>query len=319
VSAQNTAGFGPFSPWATFAVPTVNNAAFVSQTVPDAMTTGQFTPVTVRMRNTGTTTWTSGAGYALGDPAGNVWGIASVPLPANVPPGGEVTFAFALVPPAPPGHRAFQWRMLQNSVGWFGEPSASVNIMVSHPIGPNESAGHDIFQESVTGTVWLEAEQFSRNLPRNGYRWELDHTPDHAGIAAMRAAPNSGGGFGAAGYSTTSPQLDFKVNFTHTGTHYVWVRGYAPSPDPPSNDSCHIGLDGAEVATSDRISGFGSGWTWSDATMDGLVATVIVTTPGVHTVNLWMREDGFIADRVVITKSASYKPFAADGLTVAEP
>ena len=30
--------------------------------------------------------------------------------------------------------------------------------------------------------------------------------------------------------------------------------------------------------------------------MDGPVATITIDTPGVHTVNLWMREDGAVVD-----------------------
>lgn len=42
--------------------------------------------------------------------------------------------------------------------------------------------------------------------------------------------------------------------------------------------------------------------------MDGPVATINVATTGVHTVNLWMREDGTIVDKVVITSSSTYTP-----------
>jgi hypothetical protein len=124
----------------------------------------------------------------------------------------------------------------------------------------------------------------------------------------MESAPNLGSGTDT-GYSLTSPRLDYVVNFASTGTHYVWVRGNGPSG---TDDSCHAGLDGAEIATSDRISAFGAGWNWSRTTMDANApATFVVATPGLHTVNLWMREDGLIVDRLLLTTSPAYIPAGA--------
>ena len=107
------------------------------------------------------------------------------------------------------------------------------------------------------------------------------------------------------GYAAASPRLDFKVNFVKTGVHQVWVRGIGTDG---SNDSVHVGLDGAETATSDRISSFFTTWTWSRNTMDNVAATVTITTPGVHTINVWMREDGFVFDKLLLTVNASYAP-----------
>ena len=45
--------------------------------------------------------------------------------------------------------------------------------------------------------------------------------------------------------------------------------------------------------------------------MDMVAATITVSTPGVHTVNVWMREDGFVIDKVVLTVSPGYVPSGA--------
>ena len=42
--------------------------------------------------------------------------------------------------------------------------------------------------------------------------------------------------------------------------------------------------------------------------MDIDIATINVSTPGIHTVNIWMREDGFVLDKLVLTDSWSYTP-----------
>ena len=60
--------------------------------------------------------------------------------------------------------------------------------------------------------------------------------------------------------------------------------------------------------TSNSISGFGTALAWSNATLDGAPATIHVETAGAHRFTLWMREDGFIADKVLLTLDNSYTP-----------
>lgn len=110
-----------------------NNATFVSQTVPAAMTVGQTAGVSVTMRNSGTTTWTPGT-YMLGslNPAGNLrWGVSEVALPSSVSPGVQVTFNFNVMAPSVAGTYDFQWGMLQSGVGSFGQPSSNVAVSVT--------------------------------------------------------------------------------------------------------------------------------------------------------------------------------------------
>ena len=85
------------------------------------------------------------------------------------------------------------------------------------------------------------------------------------------------------GYAANSPRLDFIVDFTKTGTHYIWIRGYGDAGSGDSDDSCHVGLDGAEISTSDRITIFPPSYTWSKATMDSVDATFSVSSTGVCT------------------------------------
>ena len=108
-------------------------AAFVEQTVPAEMVTDQNYTVSLRMRNTGTTKWTAAEQYRVGsvNPVDNdVWGFRRVGLPADVAPGAEVTFSFALKAPRTPGQYNFQWRMVQDGVEWFGEETPNVLITV---------------------------------------------------------------------------------------------------------------------------------------------------------------------------------------------
>lgn len=115
--------------------PLTDGATFISQSVPASMTAGQSANVSVTMRNSGTTPWTSSA-YKLGsqNPQDNVtWGTSRVLLPAGttVPPGSNYTFNFTITAPSTAGSYNFQWRMLQEGVAWFGDLTTNVVVSVT--------------------------------------------------------------------------------------------------------------------------------------------------------------------------------------------
>jgi lysophospholipase L1-like esterase len=168
---------------------------------------------------------------------------------------------------------------------------------------PSLSMAAPYQQDAVTGHAIFEAEHADANISRSGYSWVDNFTAGYSGDSALRTSPTSGKGQKDPGYSQTSPQLDYQVNFTQTGTHYVWVRGYA---DLSSNNSVHVGLDGAEISSSEAL-GFptNSVWTWVGGAG---VASFEVLSPGVHTVNVWMRETGFRIDKLVVTSEAGFTP-----------
>ena len=56
-------------------------------------------------------------------------------MPTDVHPGDEATFAFSIVAPKAAGRFHFQWRMVQDGVGWFGEPSHDIMVSVDGEAG----------------------------------------------------------------------------------------------------------------------------------------------------------------------------------------
>jgi MYXO-CTERM domain-containing protein len=201
-------------------------------------------------------------------------------------------------------------------MGRFGIPLAAVLAFARSAAA--QSAGQ-VFQQSGDGLVVMEAERAGGNTAQGGHTWDPVTTPaGFVGTGAMQSNPNSGAGVDT-GFAAGSPRLDFNVLFASTGTHYVWVRGRAlTAPATGNNDSCHVGIGGAETATADRMSGWGDAWTWRNATMDSAVATLTVASAGIHTVNLWMREDGFIVDRILLTTNSAYTG-VTNGGTMAGP
>ncbi|HET6282176.1 MAG TPA: galactose oxidase-like domain-containing protein, partial [Polyangia bacterium] len=189
----------------------------------------------------------------------------------------------------PPGH---YWVFIVNS---NGVPSVGSMISVQRPYQQSTAAD---------GILSIEVERFHDNVAQGGHSWNRTATAGASGTGAQQSLPNNGGQVNT-GYSTASPRMDFWVNFTKTGIHHVWARGQAATG---SDDSYHFGLDGAEDPNADRIHSFGTTWTWKKTTMDNVDATVNVTSTGLHRVSVWMREDGLILDKLVLTVNAAFVP-----------
>ncbi len=155
------------------------------------------------------------------------------------------------------------------------------------------------------GAVAFEAEHADERIARGGQAWTDAADPFGAVGGAVVAGPDLGRNLKAA-FSTTAPELRFRVNFDAAGTYRVWARGQASGG---TEDSLHVGLDGAEVPaatgiTLERL----DAWTWTNRTMAGTPATVTVATPGEHVVNVWMREDGLRLDRLFLTLDPAAVP-----------
>ena len=163
-------------------------------------------------------------------------------------------------------------------------------------------------QDSVAPNLLvMEAEHFTGNTAQGGYAWQATTSyGNYSDASALRALPEDNTRIDT-NYAATSPRLDYQVNFVKTGTHYVWIRALGPSW---SSDSLHVGLDGQEVASAARLSQLNplGSWAWSRTTYDGTVATLNVTSTGVHTINVWMRESGTLLDKLVLTPDANYNP-----------
>jgi hypothetical protein len=96
---------------------------------------GHIYPVSITMKNTGITTWTSAGSnpQRLGSqsPQDNtIWGLGRVNVPQIVPPGTSATLNFTVTAPSTPGTRSFQWRMVQEGITWFGDFTPLIDYVV---------------------------------------------------------------------------------------------------------------------------------------------------------------------------------------------
>jgi uncharacterized protein (DUF1800 family) len=156
------------------------------------------------------------------------------------------------------------------------------------------------------GVVVVEAEHYHASTTNSGASWVPVASGSYSGGAALQAMPNNGLLFNS-NVESQSPRLDYQVAFVHAGIHYVAVRGFAKSG---ADDSVHAGLNGVLTADSDRIGTFSSSGSWKNRTFETGTPLIMVDVPfpGVHTLNLWMREDGFIADKIVLSTSPHFLP-----------
>ncbi|WP_153301682.1 tandem-95 repeat protein, partial [Endozoicomonas arenosclerae] len=159
-----------------------------------------------------------------------------------------------------------------------------------------------VFTESG-GQLVFEAEHFHSSISRSGETWT---TTSKSGASEGNVVTTEDGS-GAYQGSTegNSAELTYEVQVDTPGTYYVWVKGYAADGNA---DSVHLGLNGEYQNTSDAITGFGSGGNWSTGTMDSSTAYIEIIEAGRHQINLWLREDGFQADKVILTTDPDFVP-----------
>ncbi len=186
-----------------------------------------------------------------------------------------------------------------------------------HPesVGPSQSLLVNEKEEDSTGSymqsndsqglVTMEAENYSTKTDSDNHDWVDVYQPGgQGGPGAVGALPDIGERI-KEGYESSSPALHFNVNFTKTGPHYIWLRGYCEGND----NSAHAGLNGIGSRSSHNITFKQRGvWTWTGELSDATLAVIDVTSTGMQTVDIWMREDGLILDKIILTTDPTYIP-----------
>jgi hypothetical protein len=199
--------------------------------------------------------------------------------------------------------------------GVFGPPTS--DTVDSGGSGNDGSGGSSEPPASSSTLISFEAEAFESRVARNGHEWRQVSVAASSGGSAVKSLPDTEVNYDS-GYVSLSPRLDYTVNFNEAGNYYIWVRGVGSSS---KDDSLHIGLNGQAEARADRISGFAKYMSWSNETMDGPPAMLQVQQAGVQTLNVWMREDGMVIDKIVLTRDSSLDPadYGAQGPASNQP
>jgi len=184
-----------------------------------------------------------------------------------------------------------------DNLGAVGTQTLSVEVV--------SVAGGNTFQESG-GMVVMEAENAHDNITRGSNSWTSATVNAGFSAAAYMASTPDIGTKIVSNVTTTSSELEFNVNFTTTANYYLWGRVWAFDS---KGRTVHMGIDGAIPSNVNGLatSAYGQ-WVWVDLVKNGLRQTFNVATPGVHTINTWIREDGLSIDKIVMTTDANFTP-----------
>lgn len=155
--------------------------------------------------------------------------------------------------------------------------------------------------------VVMEAENFSTNTPNGDVAWMPTDSPsDFSGQGAMMAVTGSP-------FTTIetvlagSAVLTYKVKFIRAGQHYIWARA---SRTGGGDDSYHAGIDGVITDSSLFLTfhntTFDNGtWGWIFYRSTAGQASVNIPSAGVHDLNIYIRENGFRIDKILLTDDPS--------------
>jgi hypothetical protein len=199
--------------------------------------------------------------------------------------------------PPPPGKVFDKWTGSVETVERPDVPSThlvmpdyDIAVMATYKDAPPEAAG--AFLE-MNGIVVMEAEHATTTPGlgvAEGVEWVKVEPFEGAAGAVMQALPNADVN---AGDGPDGPALNFRVYFQDPGEYHVFIR--LPVLGGRDN-SVNVGLDG-DVRCPDVMNHSGE-WHWTGGMKK---VTAVIVKPGVHTVNLWMREDGATVDRLMLT------------------
>jgi hypothetical protein len=155
------------------------------------------------------------------------------------------------------------------------------------------------------GMVVMEAEHYNTKIDRNKHFWRiLSYKKYYSGSGYIMALPDTGTRI-KTDYGTKSPETIYSVMFENPGIYYVWTRAYGKHD---GNNSAHAGLNNEENETANNLLFSTKKWKWKKVRMDGSDAYIAVDEPGIHTFHIWMREDGALVDKIILTRDTDYVP-----------
>lgn len=216
-----------------------NDSEFMSQSVPTTVQAGALFNATLSFRNNGGTSWSDATGYRLASrnpPDNRTWGYSRVFLPTAtvVEPGESVAFTRTFRAPSTPGIYAFQWKMLLDGVGTFGDSSPTILIQVTAggdgaefvsqtvpaSVQPGASFDATIVIRNIGGTTWTHEGGYrlaSRN-PADNTTWGTNRVFIPNGVSV---SPGNSHSFTRTFKAPTTPGtyvFSWKMLLNGTGT-----------------------------------------------------------------------------------------------------
>ena len=122
----------------------------------------------------------------------------------SVAPDQEATFHFTITAPEISGPYEFQWRMVQETVEWFGEASPSVIVTVGRSNNadfvsqtvptvmlPGDTANVSVTMVNTGASTWDSRENYflGSGYPENVYTWGLNRVELDAPVPRSASLP----------------------------------------------------------------------------------------------------------------------------------
>jgi hypothetical protein len=176
------------------------DSRYLSQSVISTVQAGQPFSASLKWFNVGSQTWeASTVKLASQNPAGNqMWGAAAVPVSGFTLKSEQLVIQFTLTAPRVAGTYNFQWQLIQEGKGVFGQPSANLQIIVTpgppviETTGPLQAIAGTAFSYPLTvagGTppyIWsITSGSLPSGLNLDSQTGLLSGTPATAGSATF--------------------------------------------------------------------------------------------------------------------------------------
>ena len=260
----------------------VNDAAFVSETIPDdsQFTTGQAFTKTWTIKNTGNTTWTKSGGYRFISIGGTqMSSVTSVELGSgeSIAPGASKTWSVAMTAPATPGTYTHNWSMSQNGTKFGG--AIFTRIQAVAPVIPDKNDAALLDENTPAGSQIAGGASFTKTwtikntgnttwTADKGYR--LVHVSGSPLSATSPIALTAGESIAPGASKTWSVSMTAPISAqTHQGTWQMEQSGTgrfgpnltvqiavpAPTPDPLPTPDPEPAVDAGTVADSGQDAG----------------------------------------------------------------
>ncbi|MDH3441667.1 MAG: sulfatase-like hydrolase/transferase, partial [Gammaproteobacteria bacterium] len=174
------------------------------------------------------------------------------------------------------------------------------------PPGVVARNGEPFSEKSGVGDlIAIEAENYHLREARGGQNWQSVSLRHSSFEASLQALPNSGT-TRSTNYETSSPHLVYRFVAEQPARYYVWIRARGASN---SDDSLHVGLDGIPVESGRALTNIASTWSWTSTRDNAERAYVDITAMNEYELDIWMREDGVVIDKILLTTDATFRPY----------
>ncbi|HJQ25209.1 MAG TPA: putative Ig domain-containing protein [Blastocatellia bacterium] len=203
------------------------DSRYISQSVISTVQAGQTFSATLKWYNVGSQMWdASTVRLAAQNPPGNaIWGVGAIGVPGFTLKSDTLVIQFTVTAPRAAGTYIFQWQLYQEGRGFFGQPSPSVQIVVTAGPPSIDSSG------PLQATASLP---FSYQLTVVGgtppFNWSLASGALPVGLSLNPQSGIISGTPAAAGSATFTAQVTDAISRTAQRTLSISI---APAPPAP--------------------------------------------------------------------------------------